>query len=94
MTRHVYFFGAGEADGRGDQKMILGGKGAGLAEMTALGIPVPPGFTLTTEVSAHYDDNDGNYPEGIEKHVSEALDRVWKSAGLTPQGHLAVPAEG
>jgi len=81
MTRYVYFFGAGEADGRGDQKMLLGGKGAGLAEMTALGIPVPPGFTLTTEVSAYYDANEGNYPEGIEKQVSESLERVGDLTG-------------
>ncbi len=81
MTRHVYFFGAGEADGRGDQKMLLGGKGAGLAEMTALGIPVPPGFTLTTEVSAYYDANEGSYPEGIEKQVTEALQRVGDLTG-------------
>ena len=50
MPRYVYRFGAGEADGRSDQAKLLGGKGANLAEMTALGVPVPPGFTITTEV--------------------------------------------
>ena len=51
MGRNVYVFGAGKADGSGNQKELLGGKGAGLAEMTRLGIPVPPGFTITTEVA-------------------------------------------
>lgn len=49
-VKYVYFFGKGKADGNGDMKNLLGGKGAGLAEMTGLGIPVPPGFTITTEV--------------------------------------------
>ena len=51
MGRHVYLFGGGKADGDASQKALLGGKGAGLAEMTRLGIPVPPGFTITTEVA-------------------------------------------
>ncbi len=50
MAKWVYYFGEGKAEGRGDQKNLLGGKGAGLAEMTNLGVPVPPAFTLTTDV--------------------------------------------
>ena len=74
MTRFVYRFGSGEADGRGDQKELLGGKGANLAEMTALGIPVPPGFTLTTEVCNLYEPETG-FPEGLDKQVVGALER-------------------
>lgn len=76
MPRYVYEFGAGKADGRGDQKKLLGGKGAGLAEMTALGIPVPPGFTLTTEVCNHTFENGGEYPEKLAAQVASALERV------------------
>ena len=53
-TKYIYFFGGGDAEGRGDQKELLGGKGAGLAEMSSLGLPVPPGFTLTTEACRRY----------------------------------------
>ena len=52
--KYVYFFGDGKADGKADMKNLLGGKGANLAEMTSLGIPVPPGFTITTEVCSIY----------------------------------------
>src|SRR6185369_12201685 len=54
MSRQVYLFGAGNADGDASQKALLGGKGAGLAEMMRLGVPVPPGFTITTEVALAY----------------------------------------
>ena len=57
MTRSIYFFGGGKADGTGDMKDILGGKGAGLAEMTNAGLPVPPGFTIATFVCMHYYEN-------------------------------------
>ena len=76
MTRFVYQFGAGVADGRADQKALLGGKGAGLAEMTSLGIPVPPGFTLTTEVCTHYHDNEHTLPTGLKDQVVKALASV------------------
>ncbi|MFW5986156.1 MAG: pyruvate, phosphate dikinase [Halanaerobiales bacterium] len=74
--KYVYFFGGGEADGRTELKNLLGGKGANLAEMTNLGINVPPGFTITTEVCTLYYENDENYPEGLEEEVDEALDRL------------------
>ena len=53
-AKHVYFFGSGKADGKGSMKALLGGKGANLAEMTRIGLPVPPGFTITTEVCTYF----------------------------------------
>jgi pyruvate,orthophosphate dikinase len=79
--RYVYRFGAGEADGKGDQKELLGGKGANLAEMVALGIPVPPGFTLTTEVCTYLAEKDGEYPVGLEEQIGDALDRLAEITG-------------
>ncbi|MDZ7672107.1 MAG: pyruvate, phosphate dikinase [Halanaerobiales bacterium] len=75
-NKYVYFFGGGEADGRTGLKNLLGGKGANIAEMTNLGINVPPGFTITTEVCTLYYDNDENYPEGLDEQVEEALLRL------------------
>ncbi len=62
MTKYVYEFGGGATDGSAKDKNLLGGKGANLAEMASLGLPVPPGFTLTTEVCVHYNENDKTYP--------------------------------
>ncbi|MCF7797588.1 MAG: pyruvate, phosphate dikinase [Lentisphaeria bacterium] len=73
----VYFFGDGKADGGASDKNLLGGKGANLAEMTSLGIPVPPGFTITTEVCVKYLE-DGSYPGSLEQEVNDALARVEK----------------
>ena len=64
-SKYVYRFGAGEADGEGHEKELLGGKGANLAAMTALGFPVPPGVTLTTEVCNHLFEHDGEYPSKL-----------------------------
>src|SRR5262245_32496606 len=70
-------FGGGSAEGRAKDKALLGGKGANLAEMAALGLPVPPGFTLTTEVSRHVMEHGaGAYPEGLASEVEQALARV------------------
>jgi pyruvate,orthophosphate dikinase len=77
----IYFFGDGSAEGRGDQKELLGGKGAGLAEMSGLGIPVPPGFTLTTEACIHYHANDKHYPDGLESQFEEQLHRLEELQG-------------
>jgi pyruvate,orthophosphate dikinase len=90
MPKYVYRFGGGEADGRADQRDLLGGKGANLAEMTSLGIPVPPGFTITTEVCAHYHANDHRYPDGLEAKVTAALDWVGERTG-TRFGDPAAP---
>ena len=74
--KYVYFFGGGKAEGRGDAKELLGGKGAGLAEMTNLGLPVPAGFTITTEVCDQFYKNNRNYPNGLAKEVKEHLERL------------------
>jgi len=76
MAKHVYFFGNGEAEGRGDMKNLLGGKGANLAEMTSIGLPVPAGFTITTEVCTEFYENDRNYPAGLEDEVNQHLVKV------------------
>ncbi|MFW6181303.1 MAG: pyruvate, phosphate dikinase, partial [Spirochaetota bacterium] len=79
--KYVYFFGGGKAEGRADMKELLGGKGANLAEMTNLGIPVPPGFTITTEVCDLYYKNNEKYPEGLEEQVTENLAKLEKLMG-------------
>ena len=79
--KRVYFFGGGKAEGRGDMKELLGGKGAGLAEMNRLGIPVPAGFTITTEVCAEFYENGKKYPAGLERDVEKNLARVEKVMG-------------
>ncbi len=71
--KFVYFFGAGKADGDASMKMELGGKGANLAEMTSLGIPVPPGFTISTEVCRLFYENDRAYPAGLKEEVAANL---------------------
>jgi pyruvate,orthophosphate dikinase len=71
--RWVYFFGDGKADGTGDQKDLLGGKGAGLAEMTRIGLPVPPGFTITTEACKYYQKHGKTWPQGLQEQVQQAL---------------------
>ncbi|MCK6586121.1 MAG: pyruvate, phosphate dikinase [Polyangiaceae bacterium] len=76
MEKRIYFFGAGQADGDATQKSLLGGKGAGLAEMTRLGIPVPPGFTVTTEVCTSYFASGGALPDGLEGEIKDAVKRV------------------
>ena len=79
--KFVYFFAAGEADGNAGMKNILGGKGANLAEMTALGLPVPPGFTISTEVCTHYYQNGGALPEWVRPAAMDALKRVEAKIG-------------
>ncbi len=76
MSKWVYNFGDGKAEGRADMKGLLGGKGANLAEMSALGLPVPPGFTVTTEVCTYYYAHDKGYPDDLDKQVSAALGRM------------------
>ena len=72
----VYFFGNGEADGGAADKALLGGKGANLAEMTRLGLPVPPGFTITTETCNHTFSQDGAWPEELEPAIREGVEKV------------------
>jgi pyruvate,orthophosphate dikinase len=79
----VYRFGNGKAEGRADMRNLLGGKGAGLAEMANLGLPVPPGFTITTEVCTYYYENGNAYPKGLRQHVDAALAEVGRITGKT-----------
>ena len=74
--KYVYLFGNGEADGTAKMKNLLGGKGANLAEMNHLGIPVPPGFTITTDVCTHYYKNDLNFPDELDSQIQESLSKV------------------
>jgi pyruvate,orthophosphate dikinase len=79
--RSVYAFGGGKADGRADMKELLGGKGANLAEMARLALPVPPGFTISTEVCTYYYSHGNTYPPALKKQVGDALARVEKVVG-------------
>ncbi len=80
--KYVYYFGGGKADGEGTMKDLLGGKGAGLAEMTNLGIPVPPGFTISTEACTEYFKNKKKYPDGLWDEVLENLKKTEKDMGF------------
>src|ERR1700682_2331 len=80
-ARYVYYFGDGHADGAGSMKPLLGGKGANLAEMTRIGLPVPPGFTITTEVCTYFYENKRTYPPQLKAEVTAALEKVEKSVG-------------
>jgi len=79
--KYVYFFGSGGAEGRTDMKALLGGKGANIAEMTNLGIPVPPGFTISTEACNEYFKNNKRYPEGLWDEVEKNLARLEEMMG-------------
>ncbi|MDR3166783.1 MAG: pyruvate, phosphate dikinase, partial [Treponema sp.] len=79
--KNVYFFGEGKAEGNADMRDILGGKGANLAEMTNLGIPVPPGFTISTDVCAAYYENNRKYPPELEDEVLKILKKLEKTMG-------------
>src|ERR1700678_1153576 len=81
MTQWVYSFGDGKAQGSADMKNLLGGKGANLAEMSNLGLPVPPGFTITTEVCTHFYKHGETYPAELKKNVEDALAQVGKLTG-------------
>ncbi|HOU97688.1 MAG TPA: pyruvate, phosphate dikinase [Bacteroidales bacterium] len=80
--KYVYFFGNGEAEGKADMKNLLGGKGANLAEMDSIGLPVPAGFTITTEVCTYYYENNKKYPKELTKQVEQALAKVEKIMGM------------
>jgi pyruvate,orthophosphate dikinase len=79
--KRVYLFGAGRTDGTAGMKNLLGGKGANLAEMASLGLPVPPGFTITTAVSTEYYRNGKRLPDGLKAEVEDALAQVGKEVG-------------
>jgi len=79
--KYVYFFGNGQAEGRAEMKSLLGGKGANLAEMTSIGLPVPPGFTISTEVCTEFYKNDRKYPDSLAAEVAENLKKVEQLMG-------------
>ncbi|MBI4274295.1 MAG: pyruvate, phosphate dikinase, partial [Rhizobiales bacterium] len=81
MTKWVYTFGDGKAEGKAGMRDLLGGKGAGLAEMANLGLPVPPGFTITTEVCTYYLANEKSYPAELRAQVEVALGHIGKLTG-------------
>ncbi|OQY30283.1 MAG: pyruvate, phosphate dikinase [Candidatus Cloacimonetes bacterium 4572_55] len=81
MEKYVYGFGSGKSDGRADMKNLLGGKGANLAEMSNLGIPVPAGFTITTDVCTYYYQNDNTYPDELKDQVLAALKTTEEAMG-------------
>ncbi len=81
MTKWVYGFGNGKAEGAREMRNLLGGKGANLAEMSNIGLPVPPGFTISTEVCTHYYDNGRQYPAELENQVADGLKAVEKIVG-------------
>src|SRR5438270_1531233 len=81
MAKHVYGFGGGKADGDGKMKDVLGGKGAGLAEMSKAGVPVPPGFTISTSVCNIYFENNKQVPEDINKEIQQALTKLEHQSG-------------
>jgi pyruvate,orthophosphate dikinase len=83
MSKWVYFFGDGQADGRADMKNLLGGKGANLAEMSSLGVPVPAGFSITTEVCTYYYENSETYPADLEKQVMDNVTKIESIMGAT-----------
>ncbi|MDP1914222.1 pyruvate, phosphate dikinase [Brevundimonas sp.] len=83
MTQWVYGFGGGSADGEASMKNLLGGKGANLAEMSSLGLPVPPGFTITTEACVHYYSNGQTYPAGLADQLAAGLKKVEQVVGKT-----------
>src|ERR1041385_8334708 len=76
--QYVYFFGSGKADGNRNMKDLLGGKGSGLAEMTNAGLPVPPGFTISTEVCNIYYKEKAKVPDAIEREIAEHVKKLEK----------------
>jgi pyruvate,orthophosphate dikinase len=80
-VKYVYTFGAGAAEGNRNMKALLGGKGANLAEMSSIGLPVPPGVTITTEACKYFHDNDGQWPAELAEQLNEGIWFVEKTMG-------------
>src|ERR1700734_3183412 len=80
-TKYVYLFGNNKADGDGSMKALLGGKGANLAEMTRIALPVPPGFTITTEVCTYYYANKRTYPASLQAEIAAGIANMEKIMG-------------
>jgi len=81
MAKWVYSFGDGKAEGKAKMRNLLGGKGANLAEMSNLGLPVPPGFTISTAVCSHFYEKKKTYPKDLKKQVEKALVQIGKRTG-------------
>lgn len=81
MAKLIYYFGDGVAEGKVNMRNLLGGKGANLAEMCSLGLPVPPGFTITTEVCISYYDNNKQFPQELKEQLAKSLEKIEKAAG-------------
>ena len=90
-SKYVYLFGNKKADGNGSMKPLLGGKGANLAEMSRIGLPVPPGFTITTEVCTYYYDNKKNYPKVLDAQAKEGIAFIEKIMGTKFGDQSAMP---
>src|ERR1044071_8719189 len=90
-NRRVYYFGDGKADGAGNMKPLLGGKGANLAEMPRIGLPVPPGFTITTEVCTYYYDNKRTYPRDLQPQIEAGISNMEKIMGTRFGDKNAMP---
>src|SRR5476651_232485 len=89
--KYVYTWGAGKADGNGGMKPLLGGKGANLAEMTRIGLPVPAGFTITTEVCTYYYDHKRTYPAALQDQVEAAIHSMEAQMGTKFGDTTAMP---
>ena len=94
--KYVYLFGGKKTDGNSSMKNLLGGKGANLAEMAAIGLPVPAGFTLTTEVCTYYYDNKRTYPASLQKQIEEGVRHLLRAmvAGLHDVGAECLARSG
>src|SRR5882724_7751226 len=90
-AKFVYYFGEGKADGNGKMKPLLGGKGANLAEMTRIGLPVPPGFTISTEVCTYFYAHNRSYPRTMQAEVEEGIRRMQRIMGTTFGDTKAMP---
>ena len=83
QSKYVYFFGNGKAEGKREMKELLGGKGANLADMSSLGLPVPPGFTITTEVCDLYYKLNRSWPKGLTEQIEANIAKMEKATGKT-----------
>src|SRR5881409_2939604 len=90
-AKYVYLFGSKKADGDGAMKALLGGKGANLAEMSRIGLPVPPGFTITTEVCTYYYANKRSYPKELDAHAKAGVAFIEKIMGTRFGDKNAMP---
>src|ERR1043165_9653224 len=90
-AKYVYQFSNKKADGDGSRKPLLGGKGATLAEMSRIGLPVPPGFTITTEVCTYYYDNKRTYPKALEAQAKTGISFIEKIMGTRFGDKSAMP---